>query len=397
MTDELKAFRPFGAEPQRREHALLLLLCARAGPDSYGLAGELARGGAVDWPYLARLAQRHAVVPLVYKSLPGGALSAAPESVRRTLAEKYRANAARNLLLGAELLRVAGSFDAGGVGLLAYKGPALAVSAYGDLSLRRFVDLDVLVRACDVGRASKLLRELGYETRGLTAAQEAALVRTQHNVAYSRDGGRLTVELHWGVASRDFASLALDEGVWARSVRVPLLGGSVGSLSPEDLLLALCVHGTKHLWERLAWVCDVAAIIGANAALDWEAVLRRARAARVERMLLLGLWLARGLLGAGLPERVRLCAEGDPEVARLASEAASRMFDGAEYRPAGLLRSVRFNLRARSRARERLRYFRFILTPTDGDLTALALPARLSFVYYLLRPFRLLLKGGDEH
>ena len=71
------------------------------------------------------------------------------------------------------------------------------------------------------------------------------------------------------------------------------------------------------------------------------------------------------------------------------------MFDGAEYRPAGFLRSVGFNLRARTRARERLRYFRFILTPTDGDLASVQLPARLGFVYYLLRPFRLLLKKTE--
>jgi hypothetical protein len=178
-------------------------------------------------------------------------------------------------------------------------------------------------------------------------------------------------------------------------VRVPLLNGTVSALSAEDLLLALCVHGTKHLWERLAWVCDVAALVNSHEALDWRALFGRAATARVERMLLLGLGLARSLAGAELPEEVWSKVKDDEASARLASEAALRMFDGAEYRPAGFLRSVGFNLRARSRARERLRYFRFILTPTDGDLAALALPPRLSFAYYLLRPFRLLLKRPD--
>jgi Uncharacterised nucleotidyltransferase len=397
LAKESKAFGPFGATGLRREHALLLMLCARGVEETDQDAGELARARALDWEHLARLAQRHAVVPLVHRSLQTRARGAAPDPVRRALTEKYRVNAARNLLLAAELLRVAGLFESEGVGLLAYKGPALAVSAYGDLSLRRFVDLDVLVRARDVERAAGLLRRLGYETGGLTAAQEAVLVRTQHNVAYSRDGGRLTVELHWDVASRDFAAVPLDDDLWRRSVRVPLLGGSVKTLAPEDLLLALCVHGTKHLWERLAWVCDVAAIISSNDALDWDALFERARGARVERMLLLGLALSHGLVGRGLPESVRARIEVDDEAGRLASEAAARMFEGDEYRPAGLLKSVRFNLRARKRTRERLRYFRFILTPTDGDLKSLALPARLSFVYYLLRPLRLLLKGRQGH
>ena len=251
--------------------------------------------------------------------------------------------------------------------------------------------------ARDVERASQLLRGLGYAPQGLTPAQERALARTQHNVAYARDGGRLMVELHRDVASKDFADVTLDESAWARTSSVRILNGTVATLSAEDLLLALCVHGTKHLWERLAWVCDVAALVNSHASLDWDALFERASAARVERMLLLGLTLAHALAGAEFPEEVRRKVESNEAAARLASEAAARMFEGAEYVPASFLRSVGFNLRARSRARERLRYFRFILTPTDGDLTALALPARLSFVYYLLRPFRLLLKRPEGH
>src|SRR5205085_7151676 len=154
---------------------------------------------------------------------------------------------------------------------------------YGDLSLRRFVDLDVIVRARDIGRASELLRGMGYAPQGLTHAQEAALARTQHNIAYARDGGRLTVELHRDVASKDFADVTLDEGAWSRASSVRILNGSVETLSAEDLLLALCVHGTKHLWERLAWVCDVAALINSRESLDWQAVFERARAAHAER------------------------------------------------------------------------------------------------------------------
>lgn len=398
MSDELKAFRPFGDLGEatlRREHALLLHLCAHAGRSEPQPGSDFALAGDFDWRYVARLARRHAVVPLVYRALQTFARGAVPEPVRKALSETYRANAARNVLLAGELLRLSKLFESEGVRALAYKGPALAVAAYGDLSLRRFVDLDVIVRARDLVRASQLLRDSGYAPQGLTPEQESALARTQHAVSYTRDGGRLIVELHRDVSTKDFADVTLDDGAWERAARVAVLNGSVFAPSPEDLLLALCVHGTKHLWERLAWVCDVAGLVNLNPELDWSAVFGRAAEARVERMLLLGLTLARGLAGAELPEDVLVKVEKDEAARRLASDAALRMFDGAEYRPAGFLRSVGFNLRARGRARERLRYFRFILTPTDGDLASLQLPARLNFVYYLLRPFRLLLKKTE--
>lgn len=402
MSDELKAFQPFGDVDDvdkvtfRREHALLLLCVGGMKTDAVQV-GDFARSGEFDWEYVARMAQRHAVLPLVCRALQTCARGAAPEEVRKTLFEKYRANSARNVLLAGELLRVTGLFESEGLGLLAYKGPALAVAAFGELSLRRFVDLDLIVRERDLARASRLLRTLGYEPKGLTQEQESALAGTQHAVTYARDGGRLLVELHRDVAAKDFADVTLDEEAWSRAVRVPVLGGTVATLSAEDLLLALCVHGTKHLWERLAWVCDVAGLVNSNPTLDWDAVFSRARGAHVERMLLLGLRLARALASAELPEEVLRKIKEDETAARLASDAARRMFDGAEYKPAGFFRSVGFNLRARSRARERLRYFRFILTPTDGDLKAFALPARLSFVYYLLRPMRLLLKRTEAH
>jgi hypothetical protein len=375
----------------RREHELLLL-CARrrAGVEDAARIEALARG-RLDWDYLTGLARRHTVLPLLHRQLEAHAADAVPPVVRRSLAENFRQNAARNLLLAGELVRVTRLFGEEGVQSLAYKGPALAALAYGDLALRRFIDLDIIVRRRDVPRAVELLRSQGFDASGgLSRTQEEMLLRSQHNLALARDGGRLTVELHWGVAARRFAAVPLGESVWSRAVAVGVFRGEVKTLAAEDLLVALCVHGTKHFWERLAWVCDVNELLNANPRLDWPLALTLAREARVERMLLLGLRLASGLLGAPLPEEVRGRVRAEAAAARLSREVVRRGFDGAEFEPLGLIRGVRFNLRARRRLIEKARYFRFILTPTDKDLAARRLPPGLTFAYHLLRPFRLL-------
>ena len=387
-------YRLAAARPENE----LLLLCARRGTGAEAAArvAELARA-LEDWDYLYKLAHRHAVLPLLQRSLEESAKGAAPQWMRERLRGKFRENATRNVLLAGELVRIARLFEESGVELLAYKGPALAVQAYGDLSLRRFIDLDIIVRRRDVARAGELLQSLGFaKPSGLTASHERFLLRRQHNLAFTGDGGKLIVELHWEVSPASFASVPLGDGAWERASTVTLIGGGVKCLAPEDLLLALSVHGTKHLWERLAWVSDVAALVNSQATLDWDFVLRRARESRVERMLYLALRLARGLVGAKLPERL-LTEMCDPPVSRLASEAASSLFAGADYEPAGFVRNVRFNLRARSRLGEKAAYLRHIFTPTDGDLTAISLPAGVSFLYYFLRPLRLALKRGDGH
>jgi Uncharacterised nucleotidyltransferase len=381
----------------RGEHELLLL-CARTRvcEDDARRIASLARAG-LDWDYLFGLARRHTVLPLLQRQLEAHAGDAVPPDVRRTLGEKFRANAARNLLLAGELVRITRRLEAEGVGALAYKGPALAASVYGDLTLRRFLDLDIIVRRRDVPRARALLRSLGFDAAGgLSTSQQDVLLRSQHNLALARDGGRLTVELHWGVAQRRFADVPLAESVWSRAAAVSVGGGEVKSLAPEDLLVALCVHGAKHFWERLAWVCDVAELLGSNPNLDWQLVGALARDSRIERMLMLGLKLASGLLGAPLPEELRRRARADAAASRLSVEVARRMFDGAEFEPLGTVRGLRFNLRARPRLLDKVRYFRFALTPTDKDLSALRLPAGLSFAYYFLRPLRLLRREGES-
>lgn len=379
----------------RAEHELLLL-CAHRGDaaDVRGRVAELARAGN-DWHYLFLLARRHALLPLLYRSLEG--VGGVPGDFRARLREEFRKNATRNTLLAGEMARLARTFEAEGVPVLAYKGPALAQAAFGDITLRRFVDLDVIVRRRDARRAGELLRSLGYsKPEGLTESHEEFLLRRQHNLAYAGEGGRMTVELHWEVAPAHFAALPVGEGVWERATAVKLFGADVRCPSPEDLLLALAVHGTKHLWEKLAWVCDVAALVNSRADFDWHYVRGRAREARVERMLYLALRLARGLAGARLPEGP---AAGTDEriLSGLAKEVTAAVFSSTEPEPAGFVRNVRFNLRARDRLKGRLDYLRFVLTPTDGDLASVSLPAGMSFAYYLLRPLRLALKREAGH
>jgi hypothetical protein len=106
--------------------------------------------------------------------------------------------------------------------------------------------------------------------------------------------------------------------------------------------------------------------------------------------------LARGLAGAELPGGL-LDNSDDEVLSALSQEVTAFMFSGTKYEPIGFVRNVRFNLRARARLRERLNYLRFILTPTDGDLSAVSLPAGMSFAYYLLRPLRLALKREAVH
>lgn len=378
----------------------LVLLCARTKVDAETRARIKTITGSpdeVDWDYVYRLARRHSVLPLVYSQLSASAPADVPPDQLARLKENYRDNAARNLLLTAELCRILQTFAAAGIEAVPYKGPALAVYAYGQLALRRFVDLDILVRKADAIRATEVLTTGGFVCgTPWTDAQQALLLRTQHNLSMSREAGRLIVELHWEVASSLFASSLQAEDLWGRLETMRLNNIVVKSLSAEDLLLSLCVHGSKHLWERLAWICDVAELVKTRTALKWSALLERAAATGNERMLFLGLYLANNLLDAPLPAHVKLKLEDDKVVVSLASKVSQRLFSGSEATPVTINQSIRFNWAVRAGWGSRLRYIRLLLQPTDADIEIVALPRPLNFVYYLMRPFGLFRRDRER-
>ena len=229
--------------------AEIVLLCARAALTSEQRARlrELV-AARPDWPALIRLAERHGLLPLVNRHVAGS--GGMPPDAHDGVRERVSAIVGRSLMMVSELARVVGRLEAGGIAALPYKGPTLAVAAYGSLALRPFDDLDLLVPRARVRDAARLLLDDGYRpVYALAPAQEAAYFRTQCEYIVERDDVR--VELHWEVVPRYFSWPFDLDGLWARAGRTVIGGATLRTLSVEDLLLVLCAHGSKHCWDRL--------------------------------------------------------------------------------------------------------------------------------------------------
>ena len=371
----------------------LLLCCARteASPTVVQRLRTLSASD-VDWNYLALLARRHSITPLLYRQLERHASELAPATFLSQLKLQYQENAARNIILSEELCRLIRLFSEAGIQTIPYKGPVLAHFAYADLALRRFVDLDVIVRKSDVPRACDLLLAEGYTlAKSLTTAQQDLLLRTQHNLQFARDERRLLLELHWEVAPHLFASSVQENELWQNLETIELRGLEMKTLSADDLLFSLSVHGSRHLWERLGWICDIAELITRHK-INWPALLQRAAATDSERMFLLGLHLAHKLLDAPLPTEVEQRCAADARLESLANNVVVHLFNGPTHTPATSSEIFKYNIGVRKSLAARARYFVHMLRPTDSDFGGRALPRRLSFAYYLIRPFRLLFR-----
>lgn len=340
----------------RPEHRLILA-CARTKPNGPARDKLLDREGAtLDWPYLMEFAEEHCVVGLLHRGLAAAPQAHIPAWFLAELAAAA-ANQLRSALnLTAELVRLVDLAGAVGVSVLPYKGPVLAQEVYGNLALRHFDDLDLLVREVEIGPAAELLMREGYLPVHpfATPAQQAAHMQNHHDCKFIHPEREISVDLQWGVIRRPFIFPEQIGSWWARLEPITMGGRSLPGFSAEDLLLILCVHGAKHLWFRLLWICDVAELVNRRR-LDWASLLGRATALGVERILLVGLTLAYSLLGAEVPEDVLARCRRDAAVERLATELWAMLFSQEPHPSASTNRALVIQVQMLERLRDRLK------------------------------------------
>lgn len=343
----------------------------------------------IDWDFLFGTASRHAVLPLVYqrlRNLKASDISGPLEEVQGHL----QGNTFWNLLLTRELLTLLAYFASHNVVAVPFKGPVLAVAAYGDLALRQFNDLDILVKKSDVLKAKELLLALGYQPEmELSPEEEVALLEHQFHYAFLNKEENFLLEVHWEVSAK-YISFPLDyQNLWARLESQTLLGRQVLTFTPEDTFLILCVHGAKHCWGRLSWIVDLAALIAAHPHLDWGQVMSQATKLNSRRMVLLGLFLGKHLGGATLPFDLERLLEHDRVVAGLAQLVMEQLSGQAPGRLQNF-KIIYFHLRLHEHLADKVRYIlQIAFAPNLEDLTR-PMPAGLSFIYGFLRPLRLL-------
>jgi hypothetical protein len=377
----------------------LLLCCAT----SFSSREKLSRirgliQGNIDWAYLIRTARRQGVMPLLYWNLKETHFETVPESVLKELCNEYRINMIRNLFLTAKLFNLLDLFKSNGISAIPYKGPTLSVLAYGDISLRHFVDLDFIVHKNDVLKAKQLLLLEGYRPEYvLPPDQEVAYLQHECEYNFFHDHKNILIELHWDIVQKYFSCHFDVNKIWDDLGAVSLLGRQVMTVSPEQMLLILCLHnGGKHQWETLGWICDIAQLIGVRKDLEWERILDTAFRSGIERILFLGLYLAKDMLGADIPNEINKRLMNDKAIPSLAEEVHKRTFTETESLPGEAERFV-FYLRMRENLKDKMQYcFRRLFTSTQTDWSLLRLPAPLFPFYRFLRPFRLVKKFGRE-
>jgi hypothetical protein len=358
---------------------------------------EAALQQPFDWAAVERAAENHSIMPILAYALTRYSGNLVPRDTSERFQKRLILASWRNLLLIAEWRRISQAFDEAKISVATLKGPALVLLAYPNFALREFTDLDLLIHPSDVSRARDVLVQEGYRISSPVPGDTgSALLRFRNRqLDFVHEEHHIRVDLHWEAWHVMFP-FQLPVDFLFESARleyhesIAFLG-----LSPENLLLYLCAHGTKHCWISMRWLCDVACHIKASQDLNWEVCFRTAEASRCDLVLKHSLLLAHEVLGLKLPPLVADycdCAKAQ----RLADRAMSLMFRSDDH--PSCTQELRFHLAFAEHWRKRIRFvFERLLVPAEQDWQEVRLPPSLQFLYYTIRPLRLVRSRLQRH
>lgn len=382
---------PFGTDFLAVEWPLLLECCAPR-PNLERVRSYVTK--PPNWQALTSLAEQHGVIAQLDAQLQCVEPTRVPEDVRKSLQARHRAHLIFTLGMAAELFRLLEKFRVAGVEAMVVKGPVLSTRAYGDPGLRQYVDLDFLIRARDLLTATRVLSAGDYEGDIPVEAIEAGKIPGEY--LFRKKGTRVLVELHTEHSFRYFPRPLPLEDYFSRGAEVALDGHRVPALSAEDEFVLICIHGAKHLWERLMWIADVAAMASGGTTLDWETVKVSARAVGAERMVHVALQLVRDLLHTEVPPEMSNAVEQDRGAYRVC-ERIKKWLPYAGFAPPSLPRRALFRIAMRGSWIAGPAYLlRLSVSPTEEDWVEGAEGKRSWLWDGLLRPFRLLKKYGQD-
>ncbi len=326
------------------------------------------------------------------RALDDAGAAAAP-GVAEAVEAAYRANARRALRQSALLLKLITELEDGGVPVIPFKGPMWGEWLYGDVAMRSWNDLDVVVRKADVLDVRSVLERRGfvdyndeYDPRTLVHAD-----RGEGQLHFLDDRRKLILDLHWQIGVGQGAG-ALDGGaLLARSVERTLLGHTVRAPSDADLLLILCVHGARHRWDTVEQLLGLATFVRDSGPDEWQGFLAAAGAAGCRRRVVVAVAHVCRVFGLPGPPEVRAALAADPVGRRLL--AGLRPGD-LDLRPDGTLRHRRSSILWETATEDSvaacLRHAAArVLRPGPEDWESVSLPAGTECLYYVVRPVRL--------
>ncbi len=368
----------------------------------------------LNWEEVLKSASWHGIAPLLYHNLKGiQENQLIPQEVLDHLKKTYYGNMVRNMYLFAELGRILEAFGKKGVVLIVLKGAALAKTVYGNIALRTMADIDLLVKKEDLPHAERIISGLGYIFSDSGPIE--SYKKNHHHIRYFHPLNTTVVEIHWHIAMKfhplriRITDTAIIKRWWERAQTVEFSGKKVLVLCPDDLLCHLCLHFLKHRFGApnsgftsrgaLIQLCDIYQVLNYyRDEINWTRLKHETEEYRIHILIYFTICLLEKVMGY-YDDSFHDAFVGftldrfDKEVANLIQKRILIREDALPTVPGGF--GNFFESLAADTLQKKIKTLLREIFPRPevlSNIYSVPLFSRMLYLYYVIRPFGLLLK-----
>lgn len=277
----------------------LIFLCSRIKVDSD--KQEMVRSllkVSIDWNRLISLARNHGITPLLYHNLSRlQTLNYTPKDSLRALKDSYLANLVRNITLWKELSEVLSLIRQVQMKVLLLRGIILSHTIYCNWALRKFADIDILLKKDDLSKLRIMLLDRGY--REVKQRYTFLFTKLINPDIYS------CLELHTMLVPARPYKIQIPQ-MWQRAQEEVVYGQKVNYLSKEDTFLSLALHIRRHSRHlHLRFICDITELLNLyKDTLDWQYIRDLARKNHIKNSIYFCLYISQELLDVSVSEEL---------------------------------------------------------------------------------------------
>ena len=376
----------------------LVILCCRV---HFKTADEIALqyyidSNFLDWNLVLTICRNHRIRPVVYKILISMII---PEKIRNEIKQEYLDITKRNWQLAVETERIIILLEENGITALPYKGVAYSKQFYGDLISREISDIDLVIKFEDLDKVIELMEADGYlseikDVYEYLGSRYKKYFKEYNFNKFSNKVRQFHIEFHWGIAEYFLSvNTKVDDLFQIADHKQVIINHEILFLNSDNHFTSMMVHHSfKDMFAFLRNTVDLCEMGNVKIFEKNGNLIKKT----IDGLGMQRIWGITTFLSAnlfGIHEAKNLSSTDKIKKYFLDQQLIVDNFNAHSIIN---FRIIKNQLYLRSNSYEKFKYLsttlsnRFIPTPPDFKLFRFS--KQLFFLYYILKPFRSLVK-----
>jgi hypothetical protein len=219
-------------------------------------------------------------------------------------------------------------------------------------------------------------------------------IEKNSDIQFVENKKNILFELHWKLFRNKFSNTQNNINIYEEIQSMNLNSYNINIFKNELLLVYLCMHGSKHKWDRIEWITDIDKLLRTSENINWKLVVEISKKYNCNKMLNLGLLLSHELYDTPIQiDSIKKIEEKyyKETIKYILTEMSNITVFKSEFEKN--YTSFKFHLNLNENLYDKFYFLKkTFLELSNDDVNFLYLNDKFAFIYYLIKPFRLSIK-----